>query len=87
MFWNGSMGGWGYGLMGLTMVLFWALIIAGIVALVRTVGRAPRDSGFDATRPPPQRLLAERFARGDIDEDEYQRRLDALNAAGSGAGG
>jgi uncharacterized membrane protein len=32
--------------------------------------------------------LAERFARGEIDEEEYRRRLDALRAAdGSRASG
>ena len=37
-----------------------------------------------ASRPPtphtpdPERILAERLAAGEIDEDEYHRRLDAL---------
>ncbi len=29
-------------------------------------------------RPPAEDLLAERFARGEIDEDEFRRRRDAL---------
>lgn len=32
--------------------------------------------------PSPEQLLAERFARGDIDEEEYQRRLAALRSSG-----
>jgi uncharacterized membrane protein len=28
-------------------------------------------------------VLAERFARGEIDEEEYHRRLETLRAAGS----
>jgi len=26
----------------------------------------------------PERLLAERYARGEIDDDEFRRRLDTL---------
>jgi hypothetical protein len=31
---------------------------------------------------PPERLLAERFARGEIDEEEYRRRLAVLRGNG-----
>ncbi|WP_442812395.1 SHOCT domain-containing protein [Streptomyces sp. NBC_01210] len=31
--------------------------------------------------PSPEQLLAERFARGDIDEEEYQRRRAALRSS------
>jgi putative membrane protein len=81
MFWYGNgMSGWGYALMTVSMVLFWALVIAGVIALVRYFGR---DTQPALTSPPPQRhtpeqVLAERFARGDIDEQEYRRRLDTL---------
>jgi putative membrane protein len=37
------------------------------------------------TLPTPEQLLAERFARGEIDEDEYRRRLDTLRGTGPGA--
>ena len=41
MFWYGNSGvnGWGYALMTVGMVVFWALVIVAIVALVRYVGR------------------------------------------------
>ena len=80
MFWYGdNMSGWGYAGMGIGMVLFWALIIVGIVALVRyssgnqQVGRPP---SYDA--PSPEQLLAARFARGEIDEAQYRERLAVL---------
>ena len=67
MWWYGpGMNGWGYGLMTISVVLFWALIIFGIVALIRYIGRAGQVS---TDRPTPRRLLDERFARGEIDED------------------
>ena len=80
MFWYGdSMSGWGYAGMGIGMVLFWALIIVGIVALVRYSsgnqqgGRPPSDDV-----PSPEQLLAARFARGEIDEAPYRERLAVL---------
>jgi putative membrane protein len=85
-------GGWWWGgwfMMALLMVLFWGLVIAGVIALVHYV-----RGGHQASRPGPsghpgergwgprqgraEDLLAERFARGEIDEDEYKRRLALL---------
>jgi putative membrane protein len=72
-----GIGGWGYALMAIGMILFWGAVIYGIVALVRYTRRdAPQG---------PERLLAERFARGEIDEDEYHQRLTSLRAAGPAA--
>jgi putative membrane protein len=83
MYWYGSgMSGWGYALMTISMVLFWGAVIFGIVALVRYLGRGGPQAGEPAQQATPERLLAERFARGEIDEDEYNRRLTALRTAG-----
>ncbi|MGV9244911.1 SHOCT domain-containing protein [Streptomyces sp. NPDC003710] len=85
-------GGWGWGwggwfVMTLFMLLFWALVLGGIVALVRYLTGVHRGQG-PGTPPPSggrgwgggraEDLLAERFARGEIDEDEYKRRLALL---------
>jgi putative membrane protein len=87
MFWYGSgMGGWGYAVTTIAMVVFWAAVIYGIVALIRHAGRSGPPSGEPALLPAPERLLAERFARGEIDEEEYQQRLAGLRAAGQAAG-
>ncbi|MGH3780368.1 MAG: SHOCT domain-containing protein [Pseudonocardiaceae bacterium] len=65
MWWYGSgMSSWGYVLMTLSMVLFWALVIFGVVALIRFLASNDRPT---ASRPTPEQLLAERFARGEID--------------------
>jgi putative membrane protein len=89
MYWYGSgMSGWGYALMTISMVLFWGAVIAGIVALVRYAGRSGQQGAAPSAPPPaPERLLAERFARGEIDEEEYRRRLAALRGAGHAANG
>jgi len=81
MYWGNGMGGWGMLLMTISTLLFWGLVIAGVVALVRYAGRPVPQGGSTADAATPQRILAERFARGEIDEDEYTRRLAALGGA------
>jgi putative membrane protein len=84
MFWyDHGMSGWGYAGMAIGMVLFWILVIVGIVALVRfTTG--PTQARAIPAPPPygesPEQILAARFARGEIDEAEYQQRLAVLRA-------
>ena len=78
-----GIGGWGYALMAISMVLFWGAVIYGIAAPVRCT-RRDGPQGNEPAGPPapePERLLAERFARGEIDEDEYYQRLTSLRAA------
>jgi putative membrane protein len=79
MYYGHGMGAWGWMLMTGSWLLFWGLLAFGIVALVRFVGRSGRNAG-PSQSPSPQQVLAERFARGEIDEDEYQRRLRVLGA-------
>ena len=76
MMWYGNgMGGWGFALMMVGNVLFWAVVILAGVALIRYLAAGNRTTGI---RPTPKELLAERFARGEIDEQEYRTRLDTL---------
>ena len=55
--------------MGIGMVLFWALIVAGIVALVIF---ACGDRRTRQQPPSPEQVLAARFARGEISEPEHR---------------
>jgi putative membrane protein len=76
MFWyDQDMGWWGYAGMGVGMLLFWVLLVVGIVALVRFVAgdRQPHA-------PAAEQILAARFARGEISETEYHDRLAVLHA-------
>ncbi len=71
---------WGWLLMTVSMVAFWGLIIWGIAAIFRGSGWTwPR-----AERRDPEQILAERFAAGEIDEEEYQRRLQVLRSTRHG---
>lgn len=69
-------GGWGLGMM-LMMLLFLALIVVGIVFVVRSFS----DGGRMAPRSGSNRaldILDERFARGELDRDEYEERRRTL---------
>ena len=69
--------GWGgWVLMALAMVVFWGLVIYALLALFRsapTPGGGPDEAAAD-----PRRILDERFARGEIELEEYQVRRDAM---------
>ncbi len=73
---------WGYGpgmgvLMSIGTVLFLAAIAAGLVVLVCQLSRS--GAGPAATAGPvAETILADRFARGEIDVDEYRARLATL---------
>jgi putative membrane protein len=78
MHWYGGMHDWGgHWLAGVFMVLFWVLVAAGIVALVRSLAR----SGGGSAAPPesPLDILKRRYARGEIDKAEFeQKKKDIL---------
>jgi putative membrane protein len=73
MYWHGDVSWWGWALMTFGMVAFWGLVAWLIVTVFRS---ADRPAGSRAERP--EDILDERYARGEIDTDEYQHRRDAL---------
>ncbi|GAA3031029.1 SHOCT domain-containing protein [Streptomyces olivoverticillatus] len=86
MFWYNHGGGWGLFAMTVSMVLFWALIITVAVLLFRTLARPPHDARHTGWQSGPapghaEQILAERYARGEIDEEEYARRLATLRGS------
>ncbi len=82
MFWyDHNMGWWGWAGMGIGMVLFWALLIAGIVALVAYISGDRNERQIPGGTTPtasPEQVLAARFARGEINDTEYRDRLAVL---------
>jgi putative membrane protein len=74
---------WGWGHMafgGATMLLFWGGLIFLVVLIVRTLG------GLGASReatPPRQtalEVLQERYARGEIDKQEFEEKKRDLSS-------
>ena len=81
MMWTNGMGWGGWLLMSLTTVGFWALVVFGVVALFRGTRDADRSAGRRPERD-ADRILDERFARGEIDLDEYRARQGVLHSRG-----
>jgi putative membrane protein len=61
--------------MSVMMVAFWAVVAVAVILLARALWNR-QDASWSAAPPArsPQDILAERYARGEIDSDEYQRR-------------
>ncbi len=77
---NDGIGWGGWIAMTLMMVAFWGLVIFAVVAIFRGTTRV---NGPTDPAPPsdPMRTLDERFARGEIDADEYRARQAVLRDA------
>ncbi|WP_328979584.1 SHOCT domain-containing protein [Streptomyces canus] len=81
------MNGWGWFTMSIGAVLLWALLVTVAVLLVRSLNRTPTSPDVHTATPTPasapaEQLLAERFARGEIDEEQYRRSLAVLRGDG-----
>ena len=62
--------GWGF------MWLFWLLLIVVIAWAVKVALSGGTDGGKEAKSP--LQILEERFARGEIDEEEFERKRKLL---------
>jgi len=56
------------------MVAFWALVIAGIVLAVRALSGTGTAIGSSTERGRAMEILQERYARGEIDKEEYESK-------------
>lgn len=68
-------GGWWWG-MGMLHGLLWlVLVVLGIVVLVRLISRDSRPSGAGSgSGESALDILAKRYARGEIDRDEFETK-------------
>jgi len=65
----GMWGAWGFGMM-LMMLVFWGLIIVGLVLGLRWLVSQGRESRSDAALD----ILRQRYARGEIDKEEFEAK-------------
>lgn len=70
----GLWGAWGIGMM-LFMLVFWGLIIVGLVVGLRWLVTQGRESRSDAALD----ILRQRYARGEIDKEEFEARKRDLS--------
>ena len=81
MWWYDGHAGWGgWVVMSLVMLAFWSILIAAIVVIVKAWhGDGATKPGGPAQEPEDGlRVLDERFARGEIDVEEYTQRREVL---------
>jgi putative membrane protein len=67
--------GWGVGMM-LMMVIFWGLIIIGLLAAIRwLLGQSRRSNHSDSALE----ILRQRYARGEINKEEFESKKRDLS--------
>ena len=79
MMWNDGMSWTGWLYMGVSALAFWALVVFAVIALFRGTRTGPsrgHSEDFDGSK-----ILDQRFARGEIDADEYHARQNVLRSA------
>jgi putative membrane protein len=79
MYYGGGMGAGGWILMSIIAFGIVALLALGAAAVLRPVAKTQPA----APSPPPdaEQVLEHRFARGDIDAEEYEQRLHILRSS------
>lgn len=76
----GHMDGYGWSMMGFGMIgitLFWILLIVALVLLVKVLWKSGSGSGRSQEKKPLD-ILKERYARGEIDKEEFDQKKQDL---------
>jgi putative membrane protein len=66
-----------HGFMGGFMWVFWLAVVVGIIFLVKWIIEQGRQSA-QSTDSNPLDILKRRYARGEIDKEEYERKWKDL---------
>lgn len=82
---------WGYGAMPhmgfgfggwILMILFWVFLVVAVVVVIKWLVASPRshsDSSSELRRNRALEILRERYARGEIDNEEFEERRRRLD--------
>ena len=76
----GMMGGWGIGWYGgIFMIIFWVLVLVGLIFLIKWLIQSTNRVKSDAGRGNSAlEILKERYARGEIDTAEFEEKKKVL---------
>lgn len=73
--------GWDWVWGTLMMLVFWGGLVAVIVLAVRAFGGGSGRRSGDAQVPDPKTVLENRFARGEISQEEFEQRKRVLESS------
>ena len=75
MHWGGDFG-MGFGGGGIFMILFWGLVILGVVYFVKMLlgGGSTEEKKSESA----QEVLEKRFARGEVSKEEFEDAIEVL---------
>jgi putative membrane protein len=77
--WAGNGWGWGGTAMTIVLAMFLVAVIVAVVFAIRDLARGgSQDNEASSAATGPEDTVAQRFARSEIDEDEYRRRTALL---------
>jgi len=67
--------GMGFGSGWFTMIIFWVLLILGIVYLVKIIAGSPKKGDKEGTAID---ILKKRYAKGEISKEEFDKIKDDI---------
>ena len=74
--WDGGWHGWFFG--PIMMIMMIAVVVVVVVLLTRWFGGSGHGTPFVRSARTPLDILKERFARGEIDQEEFEERRRVL---------
>ena len=77
---NNGQEGWMMGGMGLVCILFWGVILAAVVLIVRWL-TTRNDQGKILPLESPLDILKKRYAKGEIDSETFQKMQQDIDAS------
>ncbi|MGE5237823.1 MAG: SHOCT domain-containing protein [Chloroflexota bacterium] len=75
MHWGDYGWGWGMGFGGVFMIIFWILVILGILYVVKSIAGGRKEGMKEETALD---ILKKRYAKGEIAKEEFERMKDDL---------